>query len=254
LRTIAIASGKGGVGKTTLAANIGVALAELGQNVVIFDADLGLANLDVVFGTESDVSLQHAVDGYVRLTDAVIEGRAGVRLVVGSSGVGAMLRLSRKRLEAFLAQVHDFSATTDVFLFDASAGADARVMTFLKAADQTLLVTTPDPASIVDCYSTAKVLFRCKPDACVSVLANQVRDQAEAGRVMDTVSKAAGEFLRKTVGHAGFVRADETVTKMSRRRGLFVLDAPTSAASRDVRSVASALIEMPGETARRKAA
>ena len=242
MKIITVASGKGGVGKTTLTANLGVALASSGQRVVLFDADLGLANLDVVLRLKTDLTVQHVLQGVVPMSEAAVQGPAGIRVVTGSSGIGAMLRLSRKRLEALLSQVRELEDSTDILIFDAASGADARVMTFLKMADQAILVTTPDPTSVVDCYSTAKVLFRCKKDAMVRVVVNQVKDDDQARRSFDAIESAARTFLHKQVSYLGCVREDRAAAEMARTRGPFVLDAPDLPVSNDIRALAADLV------------
>jgi flagellar biosynthesis protein FlhG len=245
LRVITVASGKGGVGKTTLVANIGIALAQSGHRVVLFDGDLGLANLDVVLGLKSDVRLRHAVEGAASLIDATVEGPAGVRVIAGDSGLGKMIRLSRKRLEALLGQVKEFASTTDFLFFDAAAGADAKVMTFARAADEVVLVVTPDPASIVDAYTTAKVLFRTKPEAQVRVVVNMAESQEQALKVFRAVESTVKEFVGKTVYFSGCVLFDSRVSSYNRGKSPFVLSAPSFHISRDVRTVAGMIGATP---------
>ena len=243
MKIITVASGKGGVGKTILTANLGLALASSGQRVVLFDADLGLANLDAVLRLKTDITVQHVLEGIVRMPEAAVQGPAGIRVVAGSSGISAMLRLSRKRLEALLSQVKELEDSTDILIFDAASGADARVMTVLKMADQAILITTPDPVSIVDCYSTAKVLFRHKRDAIVSIVANQVKDDDQARRSFDAIESAARTFLHKQVSYLGCVREDRAAAEIARTRRPFVLDAPDLPASNDIRALAVALVK-----------
>lgn len=244
MRIITVASGKGGVGKTILTANIGVALAESGYNVLLFDADLGLANLDVVLGVKSEVTIQHAIDGITSFRKLIVKGPSGVNVVTGNSGVGKMLRLSRKRLEAFLQQVSDVEKETDFLIFDAAAGADAKVMTFLKSADEALLVTTPDPSSIIDVYSVVKVLFRNKPDAFVRILVNMAECEEQAKKVFSTIQSAVTKFIDKPVHYAGYVHFDQSAAQIVRQRIPFVKSAPNLTASRDIKKVASGMVHI----------
>ena len=241
MKIFTVASGKGGVGKTTLSANLGVALASAGQRVVLLDADLGLANLDVLLGIQTDITVQHVVDGLVRLPDAAVLGPAGVRVVVGGSGIGPMLRLSRRRLEAFLSQLSELEDSTDMVIMDASSGADPRVMTYLKAADEAILVTTPDPCSIVDCYSTAKVFFRYKKDAVISIVVNRVQDEKQARCIFETIRSTSARFIGHTVHYLGFIRDDRGAAQIASRRLPFVLADPRLPASVDVKAIANIL-------------
>jgi flagellar biosynthesis protein FlhG len=238
LKVITVASGKGGVGKTTLVANIGIALAESGNRVVLFDGDLGLANLDVVLGVKSGVRVQHVIDGSASLKDAMVEGPAGVKVISGDSGLGKMIRLSRKRLETMLEQAKELAPITDFLIFDASAGADAKVITFARAADEVVLIVTPDPASIVDAYATAKVLFRSKPDARVWVVVNMVESKEQAQKVYRALQSAVKEFVGKPVHFGGSVSFDTRVSSCNRSKSPFALKAPDSQVSRELRTVA----------------
>jgi flagellar biosynthesis protein FlhG len=243
VKILTVASGKGGVGKTTMSANLGVALASLGQRVVLVDGDLGLANLDVALGLSPEITMQHVIEGIVPMEQALVQGPGGVRVMAGSSGASSMLRLSRKRLDAFLCRLDELRDSADIVILDASAGADARVMSFLKVANEAVIVTTPDPSSIVDCYSTAKVLHRYKRDAFISILMNRVEDGKQALNAFETIRSAALKFLGKRVNYLGYVRDDKQAAQIARARRPFVLVDPLLPASQDVKTLAEALVE-----------
>ncbi|OFX16850.1 MAG: hypothetical protein A2Z18_09950 [Armatimonadetes bacterium RBG_16_58_9] len=152
-----------------------------------------------------------------------------------------MIRLSRRRLEAFLPQVCEIEEETDFLVFDAASGADAKVTTFMRSADQVLLVATPDPASIVDVYATAKVLFRNRPDAFVQIVVNMVEDEHQAQRVFAAVQSATNKFIGGAVYYGGFVRLDRRAAQLARQRQVFVEVAPDLPASRDIRAIAARL-------------
>jgi flagellar biosynthesis protein FlhG len=162
-----------------------------------------------------------------------------------------MLRLSRRRQEAFLSQLPELEDSTDVVIMDASSGADPRVMTFLKAAHEAILVTTPDPASIVDCYSTAKVLFRCRKDAIISIVVNRVADEQQARTIFETIRSTSMRFLGRTVHYLGLIRDDRNAARLSASRQPFVIANPLLPASLDVRTLADVLARgiMRGEDA-----
>jgi flagellar biosynthesis protein FlhG len=242
MRTIAVTSGKGGVGKTNISANVGLALAQRGKRVVIFDADLGLANLDVILGTKAQYSLQDLLSGERKLAEIVTHGPGGIQFIAGGSGVEALVNLSSEQLDRFLTELQEFSKFTDVMIFDTGAGIDDTIMTFLQAADETLLVITPDPASITDAYATAKVLYSRKPDAVIRVVLNQVFDEPQARAVYAKVNGIAQQFLGKHMVYGGHVRHDMRAIHQIRKRQPFVLADPLAPASQDVQTVAAGLL------------
>lgn len=149
-----------------------------------------------------------------------------------------MIRLSRKRLGAFLEQTRELASTTDLLIFDAAAGADAKVMTFARAADEVVLVITPDPASIVDAFATAKVLFRSEPDAKVRVVVNMAESQEQALKVYRALESAVRQFIKKTVYYSGGILFDSRVSSCNRNKTPFVLGERSLHVSQDVRRVA----------------
>lgn len=242
MRTIAVTSGKGGVGKTNLSANLAIAFAQKGLRTLVFDADLGLANLDVVLGTRAPFTLQNVMSGEKSLAEIVCQGPGGIQFIAGGSGVQALVNLAGEQLDGFLVQLAELETSTDVLIFDTGAGIDANTMTFLEAADDVLLVTTPDPASITDAYATAKTLYSSKPSAQVRVVMNMVADEAQARAVYAKLFSIAQQFLDKTVHYAGHVRQDPVAVACIRKRQPFLLGDPHCAASRDVAALASGLL------------
>ena len=241
MRTIAVTSGKGGVGKTNLSANLAIALTSLGKRVVVFDADLGLANLDVVLGTKSQFTLQHVLAGEKRLIEVVAPGPGGISFIAGGSGVQGLVNLNGQQLERFLAELAEFERSADILIFDTGAGIDELVMTFAEAADETLLVTTPDPASITDAYATAKLLYGRKPDASVRVVMNMVSDEAHAKAVFAKIQTISHQFLGKNLIYGGHIRNDHRAIACIRSRRPFLIADPTCPAAQDVSVVAARL-------------
>ena len=242
MRTISVTSGKGGVGKTNISANVGLALASRGKRVVVFDADLGLANLDVILGTRAEFTLQHVVTGEKTLSEVVTNGPGGIDFIAGGSGVENLINLDPTHLERFLTELQELSKCTDVLIFDTGAGIDDTIMTFLEASDETLIIITPDPASITDAYATAKVLYSRKPEAVVRVIMNQVYDEAQAKAIFSKIQGIAHQFLDKHLIYGGHVRSDQRAVQCIRKRQPFFIADPLAPASQDVLTVASALL------------
>ena len=242
MRTIAVTSGKGGVGKTSMSINLGCALVKLGKRVVLFDADLQLANIDVALGIETPYSLQHVIAGERTLSEVVADGPGGLRVVTGGSAVTSLMHAGPKRLAVFMSQIDDLAESTDFLLFDTAAGLDNRVFTFLKRADEVLVVVTPEPTSVTDAYATIKVLYRRDPDAIVRVLVNRAPSAQIGLATFNALKKTVQNFLDMNVLSSGFVLRDEIFETATLMRKVAYLQAPNSVAAKSLDRIASELI------------
>ncbi len=228
---IAVTSGKGGVGKSNIAVNLAIKLASVGKRVVLMDADLGLANADVLCNIDLPSNLSHVISRKRELADVMVDGPGGFRLIGGASGLARMADLSdydRQRLVTALAELE---ARTDVILIDTGAGISPNVLSFTRSADQVLVVTTPEPTAITDAYAVIKVISRDAPDRPLSLLVNQVRQHGEGRLVYERIAKVARQFLSVHVMDAGFIPSDPEVPAAVRRRTPFLLASPKCPAS-----------------------
>lgn len=242
MRSIAITSGKGGVGKTNISANLSVALARHRQRVVVFDADIGLANLDVVLGCKVESTLQNVLSGDKTLSQVLHPGPGGIRFVPGGSGIEALFNLNDHQKERFFDELATLEKDTDILIFDTGAGLDSNVMTFLQAADEVLVVVTPDPASLTDGYATAKALFKENPTADVGLILNMVESQHEAKQVYAHLFSVVQRFLGAHLKYAGCVRMDMGAVTFIRRRVPFIVGDPNLPASVDINRLAAAVL------------
>ena len=242
MKIFAVTSGKGGVGKTNLSANLAIRLAARGQRVLVFDGDIGLANLDVVLGTPAPFKLQHVLSREKRLAEIIVSGPGNVDFIAGGSGIESLVRLDGPSGEQFLSELNSLQDTYDVLIFDTGAGIDDNVLTFVGAADEILLVATPDPASLTDAYATAKAVFMRSADASVSVVMNMVTDESEGRQVFAKLTSVTQQFLGYALKYAGFVRMDVTAMGYIRTRKPFCMADPTLAASQDVDRLAAYLL------------
>lgn len=231
---IAITSGKGGVGKTNVSVNLAIRLAEAGKSVVLLDADLGLANADVLCNIDLPANLSHVIARRKDLSDVLVRAPGGFSLIGGASGLARMADLTDADRQRIVNAMAELEARADVILIDTGAGISPNVLAFTRAADHVLVVTTPEPTAITDAYAVVKVISRAdraKPfaDAAerrISLLVNQCRSVGEARVVHERIAKVARQFLGVSVFDAGFIPADEQVSAAVRRRSPFVLSAP----------------------------
>lgn len=253
---VTVASGKGGVGKTNLCVNLAIILSQQGLRVTLVDADLGMANADVLCGLMPSRRLDRAVAVRESLEDLAVGAPGGFRLVPGSVGVAQLGELPQREREALLAGLADLDSTSDVILIDTAAGASSSVLGFLRVADLAVVVTTPEPTAITDAYSLIKCLvqghgvFGCKPSdrpkadlgeppGDVRLVVNQAIDSAEAESVYRRIEGVCGRFLGVELGFLGAMCADRAVPEAVRARHPFVLGKPHGEASLSVVRIAA---------------
>ncbi|MBF0283480.1 MAG: MinD/ParA family protein [Magnetococcales bacterium] len=232
-RTIAITSGKGGVGKTLVTVNLAVNFARAGLRVLLIDADLGLANLDVVLGLTPEYTIQDVFDGHKHLSDIALQGPMGITILPAASGVAELSNLSESQRLMLMEQIDHWDVDYDVVLVDTGAGISPNVRYFVLAVEQILVVATPDPASITDAYALMKVMFLNHRIAHFDLLVNQVKGEREALEVYKTVQRVAEKFLNIGLNYAGFVPHDPELVRAIRRQKVvseLLPEAPSSAA------------------------
>ncbi len=229
--TLAVTSGKGGVGKTSISVNLAVQLSQMGRDVILLDADLGTANADVVCNINPQKNLSHVVAGRCSLQEALVEAPGGFRMIAGASGLSQMAALSEFERARLMDQMRVLEDDADLILIDTGAGVGPNVLGFLVAADQILVVTTPEPTAITDAYAVIKTVCRQAQGLDIRLLVNMVRDEREARVVYDRVAGVCRRFLGVTPRYAGHVLSDPRVPHAVRRRQPFVLEHPASPAS-----------------------
>ena len=241
-KVIAITSGKGGVGKTNLTVNLAIALAETGKRILVIDADLGMANVDVVLGSMSKKHLLNLLDDGVELDDVLMEGPYGVKYISGGSGIEKAQDFSfddRKRLMQKLAYCGQIA---DIVLVDTGAGLGKTVMDFILAADEVLLVTTPEPTSLTDAYAVIKAYSMYAVNKNIRLVVNRVYDESESREVADKLRLTSEKFLNLPIECLGYVFDDRNVIDSVRRQKPFLAVKPNTSASKCVRALADALI------------
>jgi flagellar biosynthesis protein FlhG len=249
-KVITVTSGKGGVGKTNVTINLAIALSELGLRVIIIDADFGLANIDVLFGIMPKFTLVDVINGKKNILEVLSDGPRNIRFVSGGSGVEELVKLEKEKLEAFMENIGLLDKLADVVLIDTGAGLSDTVMSFVMAADEILLVTTPEPTSITDAYALVKMVSNRDKSRVIRVLVNRADDVHEANDILNKLSIVAETFLSIKLQPLGYLLQDEMVIKAVKMQQPFLLSFPKSAAARLIREVSRKLLdEKDGEEA-----
>jgi flagellar biosynthesis protein FlhG len=241
-RTIAVASGKGGVGKTWFAITLAHALARQGRRVLLFGADLGLANVDIQLGLAPPEDLGGVLGGRATLADAIVRHvDGGFDIVAGRSGSGAFAALEPEALERILSDLHVQASRYGIVLLDLGAGLDIRVRRMSAWADTLLVLATDEPTSLTDAYAVLKLYAADRPQGDVRVVVNQAVTHQAGKRTFATLERACRTFLCRVPALAGVVRRDDRVRDAIRRQTLLQRRHPSSPASMDVEAVAGSL-------------
>jgi flagellar biosynthesis protein FlhG len=241
-RTIAIASGKGGVGKTWFSITLAHALARRGCRALLFDADLGLANVDIQLGLTPQHDLGSVVAGRASMAEAVVHhSDGGFDIVAGRSGSGALSAVDPAALERVLTALGAESARYDTLLLDLGAGLDRPVRRMSAWADMLLVLATDEPTSLTDAYAVMKLYAADRPQGDVRVVVNQAATRQSGERTFATLERACQTFLGRAPALAGIVRRDDHVRDAIRRQTLLLSRHPASPAAADVEAVARSL-------------
>jgi flagellar biosynthesis protein FlhG len=231
-RIIAIASGKGGVGKTNISINLALAYAQIGKKVIVMDADLGLANVNVVLGMIPKYNLYHLIRKQKRMSDIILDTNYGIQIVAGASGFSKIANLSDEERESF---IHELSGlqTADIIIIDTSAGVSNNVLSFVRAADDALIITTPEPTAITDAYGIIKIIATeiDNMNLGLKLIVNRVKTVTEGRRVAERVINIAGQFLNLKVDYLGYVYDDPAVQNAVLRQKPFLISDPSGKAS-----------------------
>lgn len=245
-RVLAVTSGKGGVGKSNVAVNLAYSLISRGKSVILVDADLGLANADILVGTVPRGHLGHFIRGERELTDLVLTAPGNLRLVAGGSGFRELLDLTGAQLDRLIRELARLEYMADYLVLDTGAGLGPAVLRFILAADQVLLVTTPEPTALADAYALVKTVVQRIPGADIKLVLNQVRRPEEAAGAADQFASVLHRFLNARVELVASIPWDAAVPEAVRSQEPFCLRQPQSPAAREVDRLATRLTGTPG--------
>jgi flagellar biosynthesis protein FlhG len=242
-RIMAVTSGKGGVGKTNVVANLAAGLSEIGKKVVILDADFGLANVDVLLGLNPHFHLGHVLFGKKRLAEIMVEGPGGIRIIPASSGLQCLAELTLEQRNFLVHSFRDLDRDTDYLLIDTAAGVSTNVLHFLLAAPEVVVVSAPEPTAIVDAYAMIKIILAEEPGKTIRVLVNSVVDEDESRDVFRQINSVVKRFLNREVIYLGHIERDPHVLQAVRNQVLVMHSYPGAPASRCFRKLAQTLAQ-----------
>lgn len=245
-RVITVTSGKGGVGKTSVAVNMAIQLRKLGKKVIIFDADLGLANVEVMFGAIPKYNLSDLIYQRKEINDIITEGPMEIGFISGGSGITTMNNLSKDQIGYLVHSLHKLDTLADFILIDTGAGVADSVLEFVIASPEVMLVTTPEPSSLIDSYSLLKALYR-KPGfgrngIQINVIANKVNSAKEGRQVFEKLESVVSQFLNGNLNYFGMIPQDNNIEKAVRQQKTVSLSAPDSNVSRAFEVLANNLV------------
>jgi flagellar biosynthesis protein FlhG len=243
-RVIAVSSGKGGVGKTNIAVNLAVAFRRMGKRVLILDADLGLANIDIIFGMNPKYNIENIISGEKNLSQVIVSGPEGVDLIPAGSGVQELTQLTEGQKINLLNEFDLLNMKYDVMLIDVGAGVSSNVIYFNLAAEERIIVATPEPTSVTDAYALIKILHFQHGVKNFYLLLNMVSDEKEAKSVYDNLSRVTSRFMGSiSIDFAGFVPMDNCVREAVSRRKPVMCAYPDASSSCCFRVLADYLLK-----------
>lgn len=237
-RLVAVTSGKGGVGKTNFTVNLALALCKKGLRVLIFDADFGLANVDVILGVTPRYDLSYVVQHQKDIKEIICDGPYGVRFVSGGSGVRDLITLNEFQLSSLMDNLLQLEDMADVILFDTGAGISANILRMVSAAQEAIVISTPEPTSIMDAYALIKTISGEADCPRVRLVVNRADNETEGTDTLKKLSAVVRLYLKTEIEEMGYIVNDAAVPKAVRAQRPFVLSFPQSAATRCMETLA----------------
>jgi len=244
-RVIAITSGKGGVGKTNIVANLGFAMTQLNKKVLIFDADLGLGNMDVLLGLTPRHNISHVAMGTMNMSDIAITGPGNMKILPASSGIESLTHLTDQQRVRLLSSLERMLDSVDIFLIDTGAGISSNVMYFNSSAQEIIVVVSPEPTSVTDAYALMKVMHLHYSQKYFKLIVNFAKTEKEAGELYRQLKLVTDKFLNITLEYIGYVLADEEVRKGVKLQRVVSELSPNSQASKCFAALAKKICETP---------
>jgi len=238
VRVIAVTSGKGGVGKSNISINLAVSLAQAGERVMVMDADMGLANIDVLLGLHTSLNLSHVIAGECSIEDTMVEGPSGIKIVPASSGTQSMADLTPAQNAGIIRAFSELTQPIDTLIIDTAAGLSEGVVSYTRAAREVIVVVCDEPASITDAYAMIKVMNRDFGLVRFHILANQAQSQAQGRELYNKLARVADRYLDVTLDFLGAVPYDDNLKKAVQKQKAVLECFPRSPSSMAFRQIA----------------
>ena len=245
IKVIAVTGGKGGVGKTNVTLNTAISMAQQGKRVMVLDADLGLANVDVLLGLRVEKNLSHVLSGECTLDDVLVEGPYGIKIAPATSGSQSMTELTPTEHAGLIRAFSELQSQIDVLIVDTAAGISDMVLSFSKAAQDIMVVVCDEPTSLTDAYALIKILNKEHGIFRFKIVANMVRSLREGDELFSKLTKVTNRFLDVALELVAVVPFDENVRKSVRKQKAIVESFPTSPAAKAIKGLAQKAIEWP---------
>jgi len=230
VKVYCVTSGKGGVGKTNLSVNLGLALQNIGKKVLLIDGDLGLANIDIVTGLFPKYNLSHILAYGKSINDVILTGPKGISILPGASGLYDLANITSSELEILINSFNSIANTFDIIIIDTGAGISKNVLSFIQSSHEVIVVTTPEPSAVTDAYAIIKLAYRhCNA---INVIVNKADNFKVAKFTMEKLEKTAKKFLNIDINYLGFILEDKTVQKANMEQTPFIIKYPNGLASK----------------------
>lgn len=237
-KVITVTSGKGGVGKSNFSLNFALALQARGFKVLIFDADIGMANIDVLMGISPPYNLYHLLKKQKTIWEIIQNTQYGIDFIAGGSGFNDLISLSGEELDYFYEQVEQLNGHVDFIIFDTGAGLSKETLKFIISAHETIIVTTPEPTAITDAYALIKMVHHMGHSVSFQLVVNQAMDAKEGRQTADKIRLVAQKFLQMDIPMLGLVGEDAHVSKAVRRQVPFTIAYPSCSAAKGIQLLA----------------
>ncbi|MBQ5851597.1 MAG: MinD/ParA family protein [Lachnospiraceae bacterium] len=245
MQIITVTSGKGGVGKTSFSVNFAIALSRRGKRVLVLDADFGLANVDLMLGLKSKHDLTDILEGRNTIKEIIATGHEGIKFISGGSGISDLLNITSEELGKVMAGLSGLENEADILIIDTGAGVNEQVMQMVNASEETLLVITPEPTSIMDGFAMIKNILKQDKNHKVRIIVNRAESQMEADAIINNFSDVVEKFLGTRVTALGCILTDRAVSQAIRSQIPFIVGAPDSQVAIQVKTIADDFLNLP---------